>query len=97
MTLEPSFSPAAIGQLAALLERRLDVIADTAWRDRDAAGQWAALREVSEALDAFRMAHGDVLPKRLSHFLDQSSFGKALDWVKEYGNAAASPIEGDAL
>lgn len=90
MNLEPSFPPAAAGQLAVLLERRLEVIADTAWRDRDPDGQWAALREVSEALDAFRVAHQASLPKRLNHFLEQSSFGKALDWVREYGNASAS-------
>lgn len=94
MTLEPPFPPDAAGQLSALLERRLDVIADSAWRDRDPDGQWAALREVSEALDAFRLAHQAALPKRLSHFLEQSSFGKALDWLRENGNAPASSTAG---
>jgi hypothetical protein len=96
MTLEPPFPPAAAGQLAALLERRLEVIADTAWRDRDPEGQWAALRGVSEALEAFRLANQAALPKRLSHFLEQSSFGKALDWLKENGNAVASSADGIA-
>jgi hypothetical protein len=82
MNLEPPLPPAAGSQLATLLERRLAVIADTEWRDRDPDGQLAALSEVSEAINVFHQDHEAALPKRLKHFLEQSSFGKALEWLR---------------
>jgi hypothetical protein len=51
--------------------------------DRDPDGQLTALREVSEAINVFHQDHEAALPKRLKHFLEQSSFGKALDWLRE--------------
>jgi hypothetical protein len=67
--------------LRSLLQRRLDLIADHAFRDRDAAAHLAALQQVSEELVA---EHGKLraeLPPRLNHFLSQASFSKALEYL----------------
>ncbi len=71
--------------LAGLLRRRLEVIADHAWRDRDPEGHLDALREVSTALDAEAAQVGSVAPARLRHFLQQRSYEKALDFIGEAG------------
>src|SRR4051794_3226946 len=55
--------------LAALLQRRIDLIGDHAFRDRDAQAHLAALREVSEALDATFKTLKPQLPPRLRHFM----------------------------
>lgn len=64
-------------ELIKLLRRREEVIADHAWRDRDAAGHLDALRQVSEAITAWAAAHSGRLDPRLRHFLQQASFSKA--------------------
>lgn len=74
---------AELNELVALLERRLAVIADTAWRERDPEGQLAELAAVSDAIEGFRRARAGTLPPRLEHFLVNASFGKALDWSRE--------------
>jgi type II secretory pathway component PulJ len=74
---------AELEELVALLERRLAIIADTAWRERDPEGQLAELAAVSEAIERFRLAREGTLPPRLEHFLANASLGKALDWSRE--------------
>ncbi len=69
-------------ELAKLLRRRLGVIADHAWRERDPAGQLAALQEVSESIDAWYRAHRRGLDSRLAHFLTGASFSKALAYLE---------------
>jgi len=68
-------------ELAALLHRRLDVIADHAWRDRDPAAHLLALAEVSEAITAWTKAHRSELDPRLRHFLANASYSKALEFI----------------
>jgi hypothetical protein len=68
--------------LHALLRRRLDIIADHAFRDRDPEGHLAQLREVSEALAAEHTRLRPVMPPRLNHFLTQSSLTKALEYLE---------------
>jgi hypothetical protein len=69
--------------LAALLQKRIDLIGDHAFRDRDPAGHLAALREVSEALEAtFRTVKPQLAP-RLRHFMEQASYSKALEYLKQ--------------
>ena len=75
MAPDPIYLP-----LLALLERRSAVIADHAWRDRDAATHLAALQEVSEALMA-----EPQLPARLRHYLTQCSYSKAAAWIESGG------------
>lgn len=67
--------------LRALLLRRLEVISDHAWRDRDTAGHLAALKEASEALSAWTVEHRRHLDAELRHFLANASYEKALAWI----------------
>ena len=69
--------------LHALLQRRLEVIADHEFRDRDTSGHLNSLREVSEALAAEHARLRPVLPARLNHFLTQSSLTKALEYLED--------------
>lgn len=61
-----------------MLKRRESVIADHPWRDRDPAGHLDALREVSEAITAWHQAHQNKIDPQLRHYLQKSSFAKAL-------------------
>ncbi len=61
-----------------LLKRRESVIADHPWRDRDPAGHLDALREVSEAITAWHQANQNNIDSQLRHYLQKSSFAKAL-------------------
>ncbi len=70
------------GTLQALLKRRLQLIADHEFRDTDAAGHLAALQQVSELISAEHHRLKPLLPGRLSHFLQQASFSKALDFLE---------------
>jgi hypothetical protein len=71
--------------LEELLEERLNVIADHAWRDRDAAGHLAQLKSVSERLQQEHQRQRGQLPARLNHYLTQASFSKALEWIQTGG------------
>jgi hypothetical protein len=71
--------------LAALLRRRLELIADRAFVERDAAGHLAALREISEAIDATFLASRPMLKPRLRHFMEQASYSKALEFIESEG------------
>ena len=70
-------------ELAAALRDRLSVIRDTAWRERDPAGQLARLQQVSESIvDLQRRLPAPVDP-RLAHFLERCSYDKALAWIED--------------
>jgi len=71
----------SLNPLRTLLQRRLDLIADHAFRDRDAAAHLAALQQVSEELAAEHLRLRPQLPPRLNHFLTQASFSKALEYL----------------
>ena len=70
-----------LSRLEQLLHARLDVIADHALRDRDPAAHLDKLREVATALDAEHQQLRATLPARLNHFMQQSSYQKALDFI----------------
>jgi hypothetical protein len=70
-----------LAPLRALLQRRLDLIADHAFRDRDAAAHLEALKTVSEEISAEHQKNRAQLPPRLNHFLTQASFSKALEYL----------------
>jgi hypothetical protein len=72
---------ADFSNLRSLLQRRLDLIADHAFRDRDAAAHLEALKNVSEEIMAEHQRLRSDLPPRLNHFLTQASFSKALDYM----------------
>ena len=70
-----------LANLRTLLQRRLDLIADHAFRDRDAAAHLESLKSVSEEIMAEHQRLRSELPPRLNHFLTQASFSKALDYL----------------
>jgi len=69
---------AALEELTVLLHRRVAVIEDHAWRDRDASSHLEALKEVSEKITAWTTAHRTEVDSQLRHYLANSSFQKAL-------------------
>lgn len=71
--------------LAALLRRRKETIADHALRDRDPAAHLALLKAVSLEITAWHAARRGTLPPRLEHFLGGCSFDKALLFLESDG------------
>jgi hypothetical protein len=74
---------ATLQQLAALLRRRVEIIADHAWRDTDSDAHLEALKSVSIEIGAIHRALSGRLPGRLEHFLGQCSFDKALAYIED--------------
>ncbi len=72
------FPTAMISDLTDLLRRRVRIIADHAWRDRDADGHLEALKQVSEEISAWTMAHRTEVDAQLRHYLANASYQKAL-------------------
>jgi hypothetical protein len=72
--------------LAALLRRRKQTIADHALRDRDPAAHLEALKAVSLEITAWHEARRGTLPPRLEHFLGGCSFDKALQFLESGGS-----------
>ncbi|MDB6077999.1 MAG: hypothetical protein JWO82_1746 [Akkermansiaceae bacterium] len=71
--------------LAALLVRRREIIADHPFRDRDTIGHLEALKGISEEIAAWQESHRAELPPRLDHFLTNCSFDKALFFLESEG------------
>ena len=67
-----------MSELTALLCRRIAIIADHPWRDRDTNGHLEALRTVSEEISGWALAHRAELDARLRHYLANASYQKAL-------------------
>lgn len=65
-------------ELTALLRRRVTIIADHAWRDRDSAAHLEALKAVSEEISAWTTAHRSQVDAQLRHYLANASYQKAL-------------------
>lgn len=65
-------------ELIELLRRRVAIIADHDWRDRDAAEHLEALKAVSEELSAWTAAHRTEVDAQMRHYLANASFQKAL-------------------
>jgi len=65
-------------ELTDLLRRRVAIIADHPWRDRDPAGHLAELQAVSEEISAWTAAHRTEVDAQLRHYLANASFQKAL-------------------
>jgi hypothetical protein len=69
-------------ELIQLLERREAIIADHAWRDRDAAGHLDALMQVSTDIAGWTRKNDSRIDARLRHYLTNASFAKALAHLK---------------
>jgi hypothetical protein len=72
-------------ELTALLRRRIAIIADHAWRDRDGAAHLEALKEVSEEISAWTAAHRTSVDSQLRHYLANASYQKALAHLESAG------------
>lgn len=66
-------------ELQTLLSRRLEIIADHSFRDRDATAHLAALKDVSDKIQTYTQNHQAEFDAKLRHFLAQSSYQKALE------------------
>lgn len=75
---QPSNTSTILAELIALLHRRMAVIQDHEWRDRDATAHLEALRDVSEKIGAWTTAHRTGVDSQMRHYLANSSFQKAL-------------------
>jgi len=69
-------------ELQSLLQKRVDVIADHDFRDRDSAAHLDALKEVSEKIQEYTEAHLAEFDGRLRHYLTNSSYQKALEHLE---------------
>ncbi len=76
-----------MAELAGLLRERRSVIANHAWRDRDAEAHLRALQSVSERIAAASRSLAGRVPPRLAHFLESCSFDKALAFIETEGGA----------
>ncbi len=70
-------------ELIELLRRRESIIADHAWRDRDAASHLDALRQVSEEISTWAETNRGSIDARLRHYLANASFVKALAHLED--------------
>ena len=68
--------------LAKLLEARIAVIADHAFRDRDPEAHLEALKRVSGAIVSWHEAHRSEIDGNLDHFLTGASYQKALLYLE---------------
>ncbi len=75
-------NPQAKGELAALLQQRLDIIADHSLRQQDPQKQLSLLASISGEIESVKQQHYADMPARLRHFMDQASYQKALEWLK---------------
>lgn len=62
---------------------RLNVVADHALRERDAAAHLAALQAAAARLDALVAGLPPDCDPMLRHFLERQSYTKALAWLDE--------------
>lgn len=72
-------------ELALALRRRLAVIADRAFYERDPAGHLEELKSASEAIDEVKTRLPRPIPGDLAHYLQGCSFQKALGWLEAKG------------
>lgn len=75
--------PSPYSDLAAALRERLEVIADRAFYQRDPAGHLEQLKAVSERVAALHRALPPPVDPRLAHYLERSSYEKALAHLEE--------------
>lgn len=69
--------------LADALRLRLEVIGDTAARDRDSEAHLQRLQRASEDIIRLQAALPDSLDPQFAHYLQRCSYDKALAWLDE--------------
>jgi hypothetical protein len=65
------------------VKARLDIVADHAFRDRDAAAHLEALKAAAARLDALVSSLPANTDPTLRHYLERQSYTKALAWLEE--------------
>jgi hypothetical protein len=65
------------------VKARLDIVADHAFRDRDAAAHLEALKAAAARLDALVSSLPANTDHTLRHYLERQSYTKALAWLEE--------------
>lgn len=81
-------------ELTSLLHHRVSIISDHAWRDRDSAGHLDALKEVSEKISAWTLAHRTEVDAQLRHYLANASYQKALEHLETLYLDPGAPSHG---
>jgi len=79
----------AYQDLATALRERLSVIADREFYTRDAVGHLAKLRSVSERILELQKSLPAPVDPQLAHFLERSSYDKALLFIEALVGARA--------
>lgn len=74
--------------LHAAVKRRLDLVADHAFRDRDPAAHLAALKSAAAELDTLVRELPTDCDGELRHYLERQSYTKALAWLEQRLGAA---------
>jgi len=69
--------------LHAAVKARLDIVADHAFRDRDAAAHLEALKSAAAHLDTLVSNLPQETDPTLRHYLERQSYMKALAWLEE--------------
>ena len=69
--------------LARLLRKRLDIIADHAFRDRDQQAHLEALKAIFEGIQREHEKLKEKISPRLEHFLSGGSYDKALTFIEQ--------------
>ncbi len=69
--------------LKAAVQLRLDVVADHAFRDRDAAAHLEALKSAAAHLDSLVASLPSNTDPTLRHYLERQSYTKALVWLQD--------------
>ena len=65
------------------VQTRLDIVADHAFRDRDAAAHLEALKSAASHLDALVAQLPPNTDPTLRHYLERQSYTKALAWLQD--------------
>lgn len=65
------------------VKARLDIVADHAFRDRDAAAHLEALKAAAGQLDTLVGSLPANTDPTLRHYLERQSYTKALAWLEE--------------
>jgi hypothetical protein len=77
--LEPMENP--IADLSAALRERLDIIRDESSR-RDPEAHMERLKKISERIEELRLQLPKPIHPQLAHFLERSSYDKALQFLE---------------
>ena len=71
-------------ELHAAVKKRLDLVADHAFRDRDPGGHLIALKSASAELDKLVSALPADCDPNLRHYLERQSYLKAIAWLEDH-------------